>query len=142
MNAILERPVSIAPANRTFSTTRRVLLVEDTADIRNMLRFMLQSTGIQVKAVGDGKSALDLVESSPVPDAIILDRMLPMLSGDELIKLIRRAPTWSDVPIVVVSARTNTEEIASVTNMGADEYITKPFSVSQVLRIINKYLPY
>lgn len=142
MNAILERPLSIAPENRTFLKTRRVLLVEDSADIRNMLRFMLQSTGVQVNAVGNGKNALDLIGSSPAPDAIILDRMLPMLSGDELVKLIRCAPTWSDTPIVVISARSGTEEIASIVEMGADDYITKPFAVSQVLRIVNKYLPY
>lgn len=142
MNAILERPLTIAPENRTFLATRRVLLVEDSADIRNMLRFMLQSTGAEVKAVGNGKCALELLESSPAPDAIILDRMLPLVSGDELVKLIRCSPSWSDVPIVVISARSSAEEIASIAKIGANDYITKPFAVSQVLRVVNKYLPY
>lgn len=126
---------------RTLERPRRVLLIEDTPDVRTLLRFLLQGAGIQVMAVGDGRSALELIECWPAPDVILLDRMLPFVDGDELLRRIRNEPTWSHVPIVVVSAKARDEDIAQAMAAGANEYITKPFSPMHVMKVLERYLP-
>lgn len=141
MSAVLERPVLSTQKPMNPDRVYRVLVVEDTPDIRNLLRFLLQSKGIQVMAVGDGRSALELIECWPAPDVIIMDRMLPYIDGDELVRAIRKEPTWKDVPIMIVSAKAHTEEIAELMAAGANEYITKPFSPAQVLKVLEKHLP-
>jgi len=65
---VLDRPVAKSAESETLDRLSRVLIIEDTPDIRNLLRFLLQSTGIQVMAVGDGKSAMELIECWPAPD--------------------------------------------------------------------------
>lgn len=140
MVEVLDRPVTKTDSE-SLDRLSRVLIIEDTPDIRNLLRFLLQSTGIQVMAVGDGKSAMELIECWPAPDVILLDRMLPYIDGDELLRAIRKEPTWSHVPIVVVSAKAQSEEIAEAMAAGATEYITKPFSPVQVMKVMEKYLP-
>lgn len=137
----LDRPVARSADAESLDRLSRVLIIEDTPDIRNLLRFLLQSTGIQVMAVGDGKSAMELIECWPAPDVILLDRMLPYIDGDQLLRAIRAEPTWSHVPIIVVSAKAQSEEIAEAMAAGATEYITKPFSPVQVMKVMEKYLP-
>ena len=141
MDTVIEKPVSRKPDQDNLERLSRVLIIEDTPDIRNLLRFLLQSTGIQVMAVGDGKSALELIECWPAPDVILLDRMLPYVDGDELIRSIRAEPTWSHVPIIVVSAKAQDEEIAEAMTAGATEYITKPFSPMHVMKVMERHLP-
>lgn len=141
MVEVLDRPVAKSAESETLDRLSRVLIIEDTPDIRNLLRFLLQSTGIQVMAVGDGKSAMELIECWPAPDVILLDRMLPYIDGDQLLRAIRAEPTWSHVPIIVVSAKAQSEEIAEAMAAGATEYITKPFSPVQVMKVMEKYLP-
>lgn len=141
MVEVLDRPVAKSADSESLERLSRVLIIEDTPDIRNLLRFLLQSTGIQVMAVGDGKSAMELIECWPAPDVILLDRMLPYIDGDQLLRAIRAEPTWSHVPIIVVSAKAQSEEIAEAMAAGATEYITKPFSPVQVMKVMEKYLP-
>ena len=90
---------------------------------------------------GDGRSALELIECWPAPDVILLDRMLPFVDGDELLRRIRAEPSWAHVPIVVVSAKAREEEIAQAMAAGANEYITKPFSPMHVMKVLERYLP-
>ena len=141
MVEVLDRPIAKSAESESLERLSRVLIIEDTPDIRNLLRFLLQSTGIQVMAVGDGKSAMELIECWPAPDVILLDRMLPYIDGDQLLRAIRAEPTWSHVPIIVVSAKAQSEEIAEAMAAGATEYITKPFSPVQVMKVMEKYLP-
>ncbi|MEZ5740350.1 MAG: response regulator [Burkholderiaceae bacterium] len=126
---------------RQTEQPHRALLIEDTPDIRTLLRFPLQNSGIQVMAVGDGRSALELIECWPAPDVILLDRMLPFVDGDELIRRIRSEPTWAHVPIVIVSAKARDEDIAEAMGAGANEYITKPFSPMHVMKVLERHLP-
>jgi DNA-binding response OmpR family regulator len=105
-----------------------VLIVEDNRGIRDALRVALELEGYSVLAVGDGSRALEML--SPLPDLLILDLMLPGMSGLELCREIRRK---YDVPILVLSARA--EEIDRVVGLelGADDYVTKPFSMRELL---------
>lgn len=127
----------VAPDQRPV----HVLVIEDQPDIRTLVRFMLRATGIQVTAVGDGRSALDMIQSWPAPNAIVLDRMLPFVDGDELIRRIRAEPSWSKVPIIVISARAQEHEIAQTLQAGANEYVVKPFTPTQLRSVLQRYLP-
>lgn len=118
----------------------RVLLVEDTADVRKLIKFLLQDAGVQVMALGDGRSAAEMIENWPAPDLVIMDRMLPFLSGDELIQQIRASDVWGRVPIVVVSAKARSDDIAQSMADGADDYVTKPFNPKHFAEVIHQYV--
>lgn len=121
-------------------TPSRVLVVEDTADIRKLLKLVLESSGVQVMALGDGRSAAELIENWPAPDLVVMDRMLPFLSGDELIRQIRASDVWNKVPIVVVSAKARGDDIAQSMADGADDYVTKPFNPKHFAEVVNQYI--
>ncbi|SHI02085.1 two-component system, OmpR family, KDP operon response regulator KdpE [Sporobacter termitidis DSM 10068] len=106
-----------------------VLLVEDDAPIRNFIAFALQSEGFRCTPADTGHAALNLLLSEKV-DLMLLDLGLPDLDGMEIIKRVRE---WSDMPILVVSARDQDKEKAAALDGGADDYLTKPFSATELL---------
>jgi CheY-like chemotaxis protein len=112
------------------STQRRVLVVEDHEDSRDALVEALEGAGYQVCWVEDGQSAADLLKHD-VPDLIVLDLMLPVLSGWELLRLLRADPTLTSIPIVVVSAYYTPHR-----ELGAVRFVAKPASPEAVLRAI------
>lgn len=118
----------------------RVLVVEDTPDIRKLIKCILEGTGVQVTALGDGQSASEMIENWPAPDLVVLDRMLPYLSGDLLLQRIREDPAWCDVPVVVVSAKARGEDVSESMAYGANEYVTKPFNSKHFVEIIGRYV--
>jgi DNA-binding response OmpR family regulator len=112
---------------------KRVLVVEDEADIALSLRYNLEREGgYAVTVVPDGERALREAEASP-PDAILLDLNLPGMDGIEVCRQLRRKPATARVPILMVTARVGEGERVSGLDEGADDYVTKPFSVKEVL---------
>jgi len=108
----------------------RVLVVEDDAQLVRALKLNLQArSNCEVEEASDGSSALRLAAARR-PDAVVLDLGLPDMDGVELIKTIR---DWSLVPILVLSARHLSEEKVRVLDAGADDYVTKPFSMDELL---------
>lgn len=107
----------------------RILVVEDDKQIQNFIGYSLQTAGFPFIAVSTGESALSQLGSEPI-DLILLDLGLPDFDGMELIKRVRE---WSEIPIIVVSARDQDKEKAAVLDIGADDYLTKPFSVTELL---------
>ncbi len=118
----------------------RALVVEDTVDIRRLMNLILEDAGVEVCSVGDGNSAADLIAKWPAPDLVILDRMLPYLSGEELIRKIRSDDMWREVPVVVVSAKARGDEITEMMMEGADGYITKPFNAKHFVEVVNRFI--
>lgn len=116
--------------------TRRILVVDDEPELRKMLRGYLQAEGFEVAEASDGDQALTRLSSSP-PDLIVLDVGLPGLDGFEVLRLIR---SESDVPVIMLTARA--EEIDRVVGLtvGADDYVTKPFSPRELVARINAVL--
>ena len=100
-----------------------VLLVEDDASVAEATGLLLQRAGLRVTGASDGRRALDLFDGQPF-DAVVLDVMLPAVDGFEVCRSIRRV---SNVPIVMLTARTETAEIVAGLELGADDYVTKPF---------------
>jgi len=106
----------------------RVLVVEDDPALAVMLRYNLEKLGYQVDEAADGQEAL-LRLNEATPDIVLLDWMLPSLSGLEVCRQIRRRPLTRDMPVIMLTARVEEQDSIRGLNTGADDYITKPFSV-------------
>ena len=106
-----------------------VLVVEDDSAVRNLITTTLETHDYKYIKAANGQSAL-METSSHKPDIILLDLGLPDIDGIEIIKRIR---TWSEVPIIVISARSEDTDKIDALDSGADDYLTKPFSVDELL---------
>ena len=107
----------------------RILIVEDEASIQKMLRTVLSANGYEVIEALTGAEALSMV-TSHCPDVILLDLGLPDMDGNDLLKSLRE---WTATPVIVVSARTQEMDKVAAIDLGADDYITKPFGTSELL---------
>ena len=106
---------------------KRIQVIEDDPDIVELLRYNLAQEGYQVSANGDGVSGLAQLRKTP-PDLLVLDLMLPKLSGLEICKEIRRDRQLERMPIIMLTARGEEADRVSGLELGADDYVTKPFS--------------
>jgi two-component system, OmpR family, phosphate regulon response regulator PhoB len=118
---------------------KRVLLIEDDRDIVELVRYNLEREGFQVAAAGDGFTGLAQVRKSP-PDILLLDLMLPNLSGLEICKEIRRDQALNRLPILMLTARGEEADRVIGLEMGADDYVTKPFSPRELVARIKALL--
>ena len=112
----------------------KIMIVEDDAGIRHYLQSTLSNAGYDTVAVGDGRSALALA-ASHCPDCVLLDLGLPDMDGIGIIQSIRK---WSSVPIIVISARMTEDDKAGALDLGADDYLTKPFGTVELLARIRQ----
>jgi two-component system phosphate regulon response regulator PhoB len=118
--------------DRPAEAGKVVLLVEDETDLADVVGFHLDREGYACRRVTDGEAALAEVRRRP-PDLIILDRMLPRLSGDEVALRLKREPRTADIPIIMLTAKAEeTDELVGFA-LGVDDYIRKPFSVKLLL---------
>lgn len=116
-----------------------ILVVEDDASVKNLITITLKAHDYRYLAAGNGETAI-LDASSHNPDIMLLDLGLPDMDGVEVIKKIR---TWSNMPIIVISARSEDTDKIDALDAGADDYLTKPFSVEELLarlRVIQRRL--
>lgn len=109
-------------------TLRRILVVDDDDQIQIMLRIALESAGYETRAATTGQEAIRLA-ASIAPEAILLDLGLPDRDGKEVLKAIR---TFSDVPVIILSARDREAEKVEALDLGADDYLEKPFGISEL----------
>ncbi len=123
-----------------LAAAARVLLVEDEADIRELIRYSLAHAGLEVEEARDGAEALDKLRVW-VPDLIVLDLMLPGMHGLEVCQWLRAQPDTARLPILIVSAKTSQADRALGLAMGADDYVTKPFSPRDLLTRAIALLP-
>jgi two-component system, OmpR family, phosphate regulon response regulator PhoB len=120
-------------------TKKNILVVEDEADLAELVCFNLQREGYDCRCVADARAALEEVKTRH-PDLIVLDRMLPGLSGDAVAKQLKSSQATNAIPILMLTAKV--EESAQLTGfaLGADDYVTKPFSTSVLIARINAIL--
>ena len=114
----------------------RVLVVEDDRSVRETATLLLERAGLRVTAVADGRQALEEVASHRF-DLIVLDLMLPFVDGFEVCRTIRQD---SQVPIVMLTARSDTADVVTGLELGADDYLTKPFQAAELLARIRAAL--
>jgi DNA-binding response OmpR family regulator len=115
---------------------KKILIVDDESAILQTLRFNLERNGYAVSTAGDGRTAIALATSER-PDLIIMDIMLPVLDGIEACKEIRK---WSGVPIIMLTARDQEIDKVLALELGADDYVTKPFGLHEFLARIKARL--
>lgn len=120
-------------------SSSHILIVEDDEAICALLRYNLEREGYSVGAAHDGEAAIDSVTERK-PDLVLLDWMLPKLSGIEVCRQLRRSPRLRDIPIIIVSAKGDEADKVRGLQMGADDYVTKPFSVAELLARIQRLL--
>ncbi|AWK88082.1 phosphate regulon transcriptional regulator PhoB [Azospirillum thermophilum] len=109
-----------------------VLVVEDEADIVTLLKYNLEKEGFRVVAASDGEEAL-LLAGEQAPNLVLLDWMLPLMSGLEVCRQLRRNAKTRDIPIIMLTARGEEGDRVRGLNSGADDYITKPFSPTELV---------
>src|SRR5258708_22501074 len=109
-----------------------VLVVEDEAALATMLRYNLEKQGFRVDEAADGQEALNRINELR-PDLVLLDWMLPVMSGIEVCRQIRRRHETRDLPVIMVTARTEDQDAVRGLNTGADDYITKPVNMEALL---------
>ncbi len=116
-----------------------VLVVEDEAALVTMLRYNLEKQGYRVDEAGDGQEALTRIAETQ-PDLVLLDWMLPVMSGIEVCRQIRRGSATRDLPVIMVTARAEDQDAVRGLNTGADDYITKPFNMEALLARVRALL--
>lgn len=117
----------------------RILVVEDEASLVTLLRYNLEKAGFEVATAGDGEEAL-LMVTERAPDLVVLDWMVPLVSGIELCRRLRRDAATRDIPVIMLTARGEEEDRLRGLNAGADDYITKPFSPAELIARVHAVL--
>jgi len=113
----------------------RVLVVEDEPDIAALIAYQLTREGFRVETAGTGMEALQAI-ARDIPDLVVLDRMLPGLTGDEVLLRLKDESATSNIPVLVLTAKREQEDRIKGFELGADDYLTKPFSPRElVLRV-------
>ena len=115
---------------------QRILIAEDEADIRNILKLYLESEGFEVVQAQDGEQALRMAQQE-MPDLILLDVMIPKTDGFAVTQALRQ---YSQVPILILSARSQDADKILGLNLGADDYIAKPFNALEVVARVKAHL--
>jgi two-component system phosphate regulon response regulator PhoB len=114
----------------------KVLVVDDEPAIREMIRFALNKSGMKVSCAESGREAIDKINEKK-PDILLLDWMMPNLSGPQLTRHLRKNPLTQDIPIIMLTARVSEDDKVSGLNAGADDYIIKPFSPRELVARIH-----
>jgi DNA-binding response OmpR family regulator len=119
--------------------TRSIIIVEDDEDIADSIRYNLQREGFRVRVASTGEDALGLILERP-PNLVLLDLNLPHMSGFEMCRRLRAEPSTARVPILMLTARTDESDKVLGLNLGADDYITKPFGMRELVARVNAVL--
>jgi DNA-binding response OmpR family regulator len=120
-------------------TPTAILLVEDDEHIAYILRFLLERHGFAVEHAADGRQALERFGRSP-PDLVLMDIMLPYHDGLELLERLRAEPAWNATPVLMLTAKAREADIVRALDLGADDYVTKPFQPEEVLARVRRML--
>ena len=119
---------------------RSVLVVDDEPNIVLSLEFLMRQAGYDVRVARDGEAALKAIEDDP-PALVLLDVMMPKRDGFDVCQTIRANPKWKGVRVVLLTAKGRDIEREKGMALGADDYITKPFSTREVMQKIKQLLP-
>jgi len=117
----------------------RILIVDDEPSIVISLQFLMTREGYEVALAGDGEAALQAIQANP-PDLVILDVMMPKLNGFDVCQRIRSDPRWQAVRVLMLTAKGREVEMARGLALGADAYVTKPFSTKDLVAEVRRLL--
>lgn len=120
--------------------TRNVLVVEDNGIIVTLLRHLLERRGYVVETAVDGREALARLQGEP-PGLVLLDVMLPYTDGFEIIRQMRSTPSWSSVPVIMLTAKAQERNVVRALDAGANDYVIKPFKPEELAARVRRFLP-
>ncbi len=118
---------------------KKILLADDEEDVRDIVRMFLEGEGYEVVTAYDGLEALSMIEAEH-PDLILLDVMMPVMSGIEVARRLRANHATSQIPVIMLSAAAQTESIKQCIAAGVKDYVVKPFQPSKLEEIIRRVL--
>ena len=118
---------------------KKILIVDDEQDIVESLKFVLETSGYTCYSAYNGEDGLRLAKEI-IPDLMILDVMMPKINGFKISRLLKFDNKYKNIPILMVTARTQEEDKLIGEETGADEYITKPFELDDIVKRVDKYL--
>lgn len=117
----------------------KILVVDDEPPIVRLMEFILARQGHEMLVAVNGQEALDKVRAHQ-PDLVLLDIMMPRIDGYEVARTLRADPATADLPIIMLSAKAQEEDIQKGMDVGVNEYITKPFSPDRLVSVVGDYL--
>ncbi len=120
---------------------RRLLVVDDEPEVRRALKSSLERhEEFKVSLAKDGQEALEILEKEGAPDMVVLDLVMPRLDGEEVLKKIKGHDKWGSTPVVISTVRRETPTLMRLMDMGATDYIMKPYNMEELRRVINNYI--
>ena len=120
---------------------QRLLIVEDDVHMSFLLGYLAEKEGFEIETIADGRQAVLRIDTGPAADLALLDVMLPYLDGFELLERLRANPAWQKVPVIILTSRTREHDAVRALGLGADDYLTKPFSPAELVARIRRRLP-
>lgn len=133
------RPSNTIERSNMARSRKVILVVEDEADLAELICYNLEREGYSSRRVEAGDAALAEIRNDP-PDLILLDRMLPGMSGDDVLQEVRRDPATAGIPIIMLTAKADESDQLVGFALGADDYITKPYSIKVLLARVTAML--
>lgn len=119
----------------------QAVVIEDSKHAAYLLEFMLDRAGYEVAAIDNGRDAERWIEEHAPASIVLLDLMLPHIDGFQLLIQMRENPQWKNVPVIVVSAKVAEADVVRAFELGADDYVTKPFRPGELLARIRRLTP-
>jgi len=122
------------------SNKKRVLVVDDDPELLQLVRVLLGRINVEAILAESAAAAAQLLRSEALPDLLILDMMLPDVSGIEFLRQMRGKETYDDLPVLILSALIDPERIRAALDSGADRYLTKPYIANNLLTVVQDML--
>ncbi len=120
------------------SAQQRLLIVEDDVHMAYLLGYLAEKERFAVERIADGRQAAERIDAGPAVDLVLLDVMLPYTDGFELLEKLRSNPAWKNVPVIILTSRTREHDAVRALTLGADDYLTKPFSPAELIARIRR----
>lgn len=117
-----------------------IMVVEDNEDVAYLLKFMLEREGFNVLTAEDGRQATALIVGEEPPDLVLLDIMIPFVNGFQLLDKIKNTAGWKDVPVVMLSSKSQEGDVVRALENGAEDYVIKPFQADELLARLKSIL--
>ena len=120
---------------------KKLLVVDDELEVRKALKSSLERhSEFSVAVAKDGQEALEILEKEGIPDMVVLDLNMPGLSGEEVLKKIKAHDKWGSTPVLISTVRRESPTLMRLMEMGAADYIMKPYNIQELRRVINMYI--
>ena len=120
------------------NSAQRLLIVEDDVHMAYLLGYLAEKERFAVESIADGRKAIERIEKGDAADLVLLDVMLPYIDGFELLEKLRTHPDWQKVPVIILTSRTREHDAVRALGLGADDYLTKPFSPAELVARIRR----